>query len=302
LFALSSCTEKIDLKLKTSEARLVVEGGIGIDTTVHTVILSTTMAYFTTSADIPYVSNATVTITEFDENMQQTQIFLLKENSSKKGHYETASNVFGKQRYTYRLNISNVNIGGQTNYTADAYFPPIADKIDSIRAVWGQNLLFLLLMGIEPNPNSIRTGWNIEVFANDTDEENYYFMVIYKNGIPLNDTLTRLLFIPNYKEFIDSTLGLAGIPVAFVSDSSYAAVKEGDILGLEIRAVSQDYARYIDEFTEVYGGSSPMFGGVPANVRGNVSGGAIGYFWAHGSRKAFDVANKSKRPTWSFTP
>jgi hypothetical protein len=88
--------------------------------------------------------------------------------------------------------------------------------------------------------------------------------------------------------------------MAFISDSSWAAAKAGDTLGLEIRGVSKDYARYIDEFTEVYGGSNPMFGGVPANVRGNVSGGAIGYFWAHGNRKAFDVADKSKKPTFQF--
>jgi hypothetical protein len=300
LLTLVSCSEEIDINLKTSPPRLVVEGGIGIDEGVHTIILSKTTSYFATSAEIPYVSGATVTIAEFDETMQHTQTFLLSENSTKKGHYETAPDAYGKQRHTYRLNILlNETVGGHTTYTADAYFPPIADRIDSIRAVWGQNLLFLIIMGRDPNPNSIRTGWNIEVFADDPEGENYYAMIVYKNGVPLNDTLTRLLLFDN-QMISQAEVGLRGIPMVFISDSSGAAAKIGDTLGLEIRCVSKDYYRYIDEFATVYGGSNPMFGGVPANVRGNVSGGAIGYFWAHGNRKAFDVADRFKKPTFQF--
>ena len=292
-----SCTEEIDITLRTSDVRLVIEGGIGIEPGAHTVILSRTTGYFETSTDIPYVEDAHVTITEFDENMQLTgRVFHLTEKT-KKGHYETESDVYGKQRHTYRLDISNVNIGGQTNYTADAFFPPIADRIDSIRAVWDINLLFMLITGSTRDTNSGRTGWNIEVFADDPAGENYYALIVYNNGIPLNDTLTQFLLLDN--QMVDqSNIGLRGLPMAFVSDSSWFPVMEGDTLTLEIRGVSADYYRYLFEFRTVYGGSNPMFGGAPANVRGNVSGGAIGYFWANGSRKASDVADKSKRPTF----
>jgi len=292
------------MKLRSGDVRLVVEGGIGIDSGVHTVKLSTTMPYFSIDTVPPYVSGAHVTITEFYENVQ-TGIFLLTENPTKKGHYETASGVYGKQRHTYRLDIIlDKNIGGQTHYTAEAYFPPIADQIDSIRVVWGQNILFLLLTGREPNINSIRTGWNIEVFAKDPPGDNFYLLVVYKNGVALNDTLTRLLLLDN-QMISQNNIELEGLPMAFISDSSGMAVKEGDIIGLEIRGVSENYYRYIHEFGTVYGGTNPMFGGAPANVRGNVRSAngnaiAIGYFWAHGSRRAFDVADKSKRPTFSF--
>ena len=296
LFTLISCTEEIDIKFKTSDVRLVVEGGISFDTIAHTIILSTTMPYFSSNDDIPFVSNAYVTITEFDESMQQTRVFSLTENSTKKGHYQTDPDVYGKQRHTYRLDISNVNVGKHTNYTAEAYFPPIADRIDSIRAVWGQNLLLLLLTGRAPDTTSRRTGWNIEVFADDPPGENYYLMVLYKNGVALNDTLTRLLLLDN--QMVDqSNIGLRGLPMAFISDSSWMAAKVGDTIELEIRGVSREYYRYIHEFIDVYGGTNPMFGGAPANVRGNISGGAIGYFWAHGSRRASDIADKSKTST-----
>ena len=305
LYLLSSCSEEIDIQLRSGDVRLVVEGGIGIDTTVHTVILSTTIPYFSTDIVPPYVSGAHVTITEFDSNEQQIRVIPLTEHPTKKGHYQTAPDIDGKQRHTYRLDIIlNENIGGQTHYIAEAYFPPIADRIDSIRAVWGQNILFLLLTGMEPNPNSIRTGWNIEVFAKDPPGDNFYLLVVYKNGVPLNDTLTRLLLLDN-QMISQNNIELEGLPMAFVSDSSWMAVKQGDIIELEIRGVSEEYYRYIHEFGNVYGGTNPMFGGAPANVRGNVKSAngnaiAIGYFWAHGNRRASDVADRSKKPTFEF--
>ncbi|MDR2907349.1 MAG: DUF4249 domain-containing protein, partial [Bacteroidales bacterium] len=60
-----SCTEEIKIDLKSSDRRLVVEGGIGIDVGVHTVMLSSTMDYFSTDMTVPYISDAMVTITEF---------------------------------------------------------------------------------------------------------------------------------------------------------------------------------------------------------------------------------------------
>jgi hypothetical protein len=297
-YLLPSCTEEIDLKLRTSGVRLVVEGGISFDTIAHRVILSTTMPYFSSNNDIPFVSDAIVSITEYDENMNLTgRVFILQERDTLKGHYFTNPDVYGKQRHYYRLDISNVNIAGQKEFTALAHFPPIADRIDSIRVVWGQNLLMLMLLGIAPDTASIRTGWNIEVFANDPPGANFYAMIVYKNGNPINDTLTRMLLLDN-QMIAQSEIGLVGLPMAYISDSSWAAAEEGDVIELEIRAVSQDYYRFIHEFGTVYGGQNPMFGGAPANVRGNVSGGAIGYFWANGSRKAFDVADKSTLSTF----
>jgi hypothetical protein len=300
LYILPSCTEEIDLKLRTSDVRLVVEGGISLDTIAHRVILSTTVPYFSSVYDVPYVSDAHVTITELDENMDEKRVFLLTESPTEKGHYYTNSDVYGKQRHYYRLDISNVNISGQKEFTALAHFPPIADKIDSIRVVWGQNLLMLMVLGIAPDTASIRTGWNIEVFAQDPPGANYYAMVVHKNGVPINDTLTRLLLLDN-QMIAQSEIGLVGFPMAYISDSSWAAAEEGDVIELEIRAVSQDYYRFIHEFGTVYGGQNPMFGGAPANVRGNVSGGAIGYFWANGGRKASDIADKSKLSTYMWS-
>ncbi len=294
LLTLVSCTEEIDIKLKPSDTRLVVEGGIGIDVGVHTVILSTTMDYFNTNAPVPYVSDAMVTITELDKTMAETgEIFILTENPEKKGHYETEPTVFGKQGYTYRLNISNVNVGKSETYTADAYFPYIADKIDTVLAVYGIDMLLGDLIGGLIDTSKLTKGWNILLFAQDPPTQEYYIFLPYKNGVPLNDTLTDFFMISD--EIIPAGLGIRGLPIEFISDSSWAVAKEGDTLGLEIRSISEDYYRYINEFNSVHSGSNPMFGGAPANVRGNVSGGAIGYFHAYGNRKAFTICDKATK-------
>ncbi|MDR1951242.1 MAG: DUF4249 domain-containing protein, partial [Bacteroidales bacterium] len=222
---MSSCTEEINIKLNPNQIRLVVEGGISFDTISHTIILSTTMPYFSSNDDIPYVSGASVTITEFYETVK-TRVFVLNENPNKKGHYETDPDVFGKQRHTYRLDISNVNIGGQTHYSADAYFPPIADRIDSIRAIWGENLLMLIFTNRPPDTTNHRTGWNVEVFAKDPPGNNYYAFIVYRNDTAINDTLTRFMLLDN--EMISQTVALQGLPLAYISDSSRIPMREGD--------------------------------------------------------------------------
>ena len=301
LFSIFSCTERIEMQLRPGDVRLVVDGGISFDIKAHQVVISTTMSFFSSNDDIPYVSDAHVTITEFDQNMVETgRVFLLTEHPYRKGHYFTNPDVYGKQRHTYRLTIAlKESIGGHQIYTADAHFPPIAERIDSIRAIWGQNQLMLLLTGRAPDSTRRWTGWNVEVFADDTDDENYYALILYKNGIPLNDTLTRFLLLDN--QMVDqNSIGLRGLPMAFISDSSWMRAREGDEITLEIRGVSADYYRFLFEFRDVHGGQNPMFGGAPANVRGNINGGAIGYFWAHGSRKASDVADRSKLSTMAW--
>ncbi len=297
LLTLVSCTEETKINLKASDTRLVVEGGIGIDTCVHTVILSTTVDYFTPNANVPFISDASVTITEFDEEMNATgNLFTLTESPTKKGHYETEPTVFGKQGYTYRLDISNVDIGGYQSYTAEAYFPYIADKIDAIFAVYSTNMMYDVLgdMGGLVDTAELTKGWNILLSAQDPPTHEYYIFIPYKNGVPINDTLTRFFTIDD--AILPEGTGLKGLPIEFISDSSWAVAKEGDTLGLEIRSISESYYHYISEFRTVYGGSNPMFGGAPANVRGNISNGAVGYFYAYGNRKASTIARKAILP------
>ncbi|MCL2417143.1 MAG: DUF4249 domain-containing protein [Bacteroidales bacterium] len=301
---LPSCTEEIEIRLRDGDVRLVVFGGIGIDTMVHTVVLSRTTSYFEDSKEPLYVEGATVTITEFNENMQLTgRVFQLLENPDSIGHYQTTPDVFGIQGFTYRLDILlSEAIGGYSRYSAYAFFPFIADQIDSLHAIHARDMLLAGLLGFDPfdTVGGRQTGWNLLLFAEDPpDRVSYYAFITSLNGVALNDTLTRFLLLDN--TMIDRDTINAAFPIAFFRDVQFGGrdtINNGDTLGLEIRSISADFYRWIFEFRSIYSGQNPMFGGAPANVRGNVRNmgrglDAIGYFWAHGSRRAYVVVGEN---------
>ncbi len=89
LFILSSCTEEIDIKLRNDSKRLVLEGTLGIEPGVHTIILSRTLDYFESGYEMPYISDAVVSVTEIETGT----VFILTENPNKPGHYETLPTV-----------------------------------------------------------------------------------------------------------------------------------------------------------------------------------------------------------------
>ena len=78
----SACTEKIDIELDSTYARLVVEGEITSDSIKHFVMLSITSDYFS-NMQAPGVQGALVEFTFNDETIQ------LVENAEQPGLYET---------------------------------------------------------------------------------------------------------------------------------------------------------------------------------------------------------------------
>lgn len=288
---LTSCRERINLELGDTYKRLVVEGGITNDTMVHTVILSTTMNYFGNDNVVPYLSNLYVTITEIETGI----VTVLVENDSMPGHYQTPATYFGVQGYHYRLDIANADVnedGELEEYTATTFCPYIADQIDSIKCFYGTNMLLNAFINFDVDTTLTHflsdTGWNILFYAQDPPTQEFYAFVTYKNGVAIDDSLKQLLTLP------DDLLNMQGayfngFPISFIPNSSWAKAEIGDTLTLEIRSLTLAYYNYINEFVDVMGGSNPFFGSSPANVRGNVSGGAIGFFYAYCNRKKSTV-------------
>ncbi|GHV35620.1 hypothetical protein FACS1894178_5600 [Bacteroidia bacterium] len=287
LIIFSSCRERIRLNLGDTYKRLVVEGGVTNDTMVHTVILSTTMNYLGNDSIVPYLSNLYVTITEIETGI----VTVLTENDTMPGHYQTQPNYFGIQGYNYRLDIADVVLeedGEPENYTATAFCPYIADQIDSIKCIYGKNILLNAFINFDVDTTLTHfvsdSGWNILFYAQDPPTREFYAFVSYKNGIAIDDSLKQLLTLP---DDLLNTQGayFNGFPISFLPNSSWAKAEIGDTITLEIRSLTPAYYNYINEFVDVMGGSNPFFGSSPANVRGNVSGGAIGFFYAYCNRK-----------------
>jgi hypothetical protein len=261
----AGCTERIDLKLNNQKfARLVVEGEISTDTTAHRVMLSITGDYFVN--ELPErVRNATVTISSDEE------VFQLTESSEVPGLYLTNENVYAKVGKEYLLNIElEEEIGGSKTYSASSKIYPI-NQLDSIglkfQEDWGEEGF-----------------WEVKCYVWDPPTEDFYMFHTYRNGKLINDSIDAifvvddLLYNGNYTN---------GIGVNFLDQANdNEKLFPGDTITLRVARVTKDYSEFIFRIQQEIQYKSPLFSGPPANVHGNISGGAFGAFGAYSTTYA----------------
>jgi hypothetical protein len=253
----SSCTEKIDIKLDEGYTRLIVEGTITTDTTAHAISLSHTTSYYY-SEPAPRVSGATVTL-----NDGETEFTLAE---TEPGIYKTPNDFAGIPGRTYRLNITLASpIGGEDTYSASSYmYPGIA--LDSIKAAfredWGEEGFY-----------------EVQCYVLDPPSTDFYQFRIYKNDILITDTLSKVLVTDD--RFYNGNY-TNGIGIGFLDQSKpNEKVLAGDRLSVQTSRITEEYYNFVTELQIQSGYQSPLFSGPPANVKGNISGGAIGFFAAY---------------------
>ena len=265
LAPLYSCTERIDISLDDSAVRLVVEGSITTDTMSHKILLSSTSGYFYNQPPQP-VSGATVTVSDGENILDLTEV--------SPGVYQTAPSVHGIEGKTYTLNIKlNKQIGGFSDYTASSKLYPVA-KLDSV------NLLY--------HPDWSSAGiWEVKCFVQDPPSADFYRFLISRNDTMITDTLDEW-FVTDDRFFNGNYVN--GITVGYLDQS----IKEqrlipGDSMLVEMNNTGEGYANFLWESQSEIIGSYPLFTGPPANIKGNISNGAIGFFAAYSVSRA--IAN-----------
>jgi len=256
-FLISSCTEKIDIELDESYARLVVDGAITTDTMRHTIKLTRSSSYFF-NEPAPVVEDAVVTISDGES------LFELAETSP--GIYQTEENVFGVPGRTYTLNITlKEPLGNHTEYSANSTLYGVSE-MDSVGLLyhpeWGMD-------GI----------WEVKCYVQEPPTVDYYRFMIYKNNALLTDSIPEW-FVVDDQLFNGSYTN--GASVGFLSQGNPAeGLRPGDIVTLEVNSIGSEYINFIWEVQSEVRGSNPLFTGPPANVKGNISNGAIGFFAAY---------------------
>jgi hypothetical protein len=257
-----SCTERINIDLDESFTRLVVDGAITTDTMAHKVILSGTSSYFYNQPAL-MVSGAQVTITD------GTNTFELTEGTP--GIYLTQSNVFGIPGHTYSLKIKlPVEIGGFSDYSASSLLNPV-NPLDSI--------------GLRFRPEySIDGFWEVQCYVQDPPTSDFYRFIISKNNKVITDSLQEW-FVTDDRFFNGNYTN--GASIANLDQSKPEEVlAEGDTITAEVNNIGKEYASFIwDAQSELFG-SNPLFSGPPANVKGNINNGAIGFFSAYSVTRA----------------
>jgi len=265
MLALASCTEKIDIALDNSYIRLVVEGCVTTDTMRHTVRLTTTSSYYY-NQPAPVVEHARVLLNDGFGSVE------MKETSP--GIYRTDASYFGIPGRTYTLNIELAeDIGGHLEYSATSMLHGAAE-MDSI--------------GLLLHPDWGREGiWEVKCYVLEPPTVDFYRFLIYRNSRMLTDSLPEwftiddLLFNGNYTN---------GATVAYLNqDNPGESLVAGDTITLEVNNIGKEYANFILEAQSEVRGSNPLFSGPPANVKGNISNGAVGFFAAYGLSRRFAI-------------
>jgi hypothetical protein len=259
LIYLTSCTERIDVELDDSFTRLVVYGAITTDTTRHYIELSTTSSYYYNEAPPP-VTGASL---EISDDLGITESLTEVEP----GKYATSPLFFALpgRTYTLRMELAQA-INGYSSYIASSSVNPIY-PIDSIGLVfqpdWGEKGFY-----------------EVTCFYLDRPTTDFYMFNIFKNGVMLTDSI-RERFVTDDAFYNGNYTN--GIGVGYLDQSKESEVlKAGDTVTFQGCNITEEYYNFIVTLQTETGYQNPMFSGPPANVKSNISNGAVGFFAAYG--------------------
>jgi hypothetical protein len=164
--------------------------------------------------------------------------------------------------YSLRVELKEP-INDNSIYTARSSLPPI-NPIDSITFRLEENW----------GPEGIV---QVQCYYQDPPTKEYYMFNIFKNGIWLTDTITNRFISDD--EFYNGSY-TNGIGVGFLNQGkSREKVNPGDTITFQGCSITEEYYNFIWTLQqEASGFSNPLFSGPPANVKGNISDGAVGFF------------------------
>ena len=247
LLVYSGCSEKIELELNTSNTRLVVEGQITDRPGHYGVKLSLSTSYFYNQAP-PAVEDAVVSLSDGSQQWQLSQ--------ESPGYYALPGGFAGVAGNTYRLSIE---YEGET-YEASSLMLA-APAVDSLSLL--------------PHPALEGRDFLMVHFQDPPGTQDFYIWYVYMNGELLTDSINEVIF--------GDDQGLNGQAISapvYLLESGEEAPVAGDVLRVEQYRVSEDYYQFLIALRRNQGTTGGPFTGPPANVPGNLSNGALGFFLA----------------------
>jgi hypothetical protein len=244
---MAACTERMEIDVNDAPSQLVIYGAITTDTAQHAISVRRSSNYFAVSAP-EGVSGATVTVSDGDE------VFPLTESPSEKGVYLTAPGVFGVEGKTYTLNVTV-----ESNEYEAISFLPYSVRVDSVvfrQSGLAASIVDALLYG--RLPESMNNYLNIVAYKNDT--------------VPVNDKLSDFNIIVSENADSRDINGAVcmNLRTENRNNSDRVIIEPGDLVTIQVRSITKEYADYVRDVQSELRGSIPIFGDPPANVRTNI--------------------------------
>lgn len=256
MFVFSSCEEQIDWEVEQSDAKLVVEARITTELLRHQVRLTKTADYFT--KDQPQgVAGATVSISDGERTITLVE--------TEEGVYEMAEAYAGEVGKTYTLNIELIApIGEETSYTASS----------KIRKVMQLEDLKVFEESIE-DFGEVFTEYTLSFSGQEIENQvDYFFGEVIINNELVNEDIQDYIYFND--DLLDGTY--------FEEQDIWSTEEElspEDEIFLKLYSTEKGLEAYIEALqAEVNRDDILGFSGPPANVKGNISNNAIGYFYA----------------------
>lgn len=247
----SSCTKRVDIPLKSGDERLVVEGYLFGSDSTSWVRLTKTSGYFSNEPP-PAVSHANIVVSHNNRQWKLT------ESSQQPGFYYLSDSTFHLiVSDTFKLHIQLQKPVGKTRvYESQTVVPALRIHIDSI------------MIGFVPALKK----WLIWYFGQDLQGKDYYLFNSQVNGKIISDSILQKTVLSDV--FFDGRY-ISGYVVQVLNKED---LKVGDNYILLASNITQDYYDYLTALQEEVGDKNPLFSGPPANVKGNINHGALGFF------------------------
>jgi hypothetical protein len=243
VLSFTACEKVVNVDLKTSAPRLVIEGTVSDDGTAATVVLSKSNV-FSANNNFPKLSGATVKITDNAGNN-----FTLTETTS--GTY-TNTTLVGVVGRTYNLTV----VAEGTTYTASSTIP---------------RKMYIDTIIVDTNvPTGTPSGAADKVPG-----------VEFQDSTGFGDNVQIVVNINNSRDrslYVADDLLTDGGSTPFYVYNPNKKIKTGDSFKAELRSIDKNVYRYMLGINDLQSGNT-----IPSNPVSNISNGALGYFSAHTS-------------------
>lgn len=244
LLSLCSCNKVIELKLRDTETKYVIEGIITNEPGVCKVYLTQTKN-FNEDNQFEKISGATVKV---KDNGAETKLA-----ETQPGVYET-NLINGTPGHVYRLSVV---VNNQT-FTATSTMPQpvLMDTLYVSRGPFGQ---FKFATVGYTDPRNVNNGYRFVQYVNGVKEPTIFWE---------ND------------EFTDGERIIMMLDASADEEDDPRNIKTGDHVTVEMQCLDEPVYRYWYTLRSG-GGDGDGDTAAPANPITNIEGGAIGYFSAH---------------------